>query len=99
MFTQRQGVSALDEATLAFLVAVVVIGLSIVVLSGYHFLAAPNTRWIPRAGKAPGWFGLVNAKRDFIENGAKIIDQGYLKVRMTAGWGKASVENAPHAHH
>ncbi|KAK9775107.1 putative Cytochrome P450 monooxygenase [Seiridium cardinale] len=32
---------------------------------------------VPRVGKAPGWFGLAAAKRDFILNGMRIIDEGY----------------------
>jgi hypothetical protein len=48
----------------------------------FQYLAAPNLSWIPRAGKAPGWFGfgLAEAKRDFRANGSKIIDEGYRKV-------------------
>lgn len=37
---------------------------------------------IPRVGKAPGWFGLAEAKRDFISNGRILIDEGYRKVRL-----------------
>lgn len=48
----------------------------------FQYFAGPNLSWIPRAGKAPGWFGLglAEAKRDFLANGPKIIDEGYRKV-------------------
>ncbi|KAI1367956.1 cytochrome P450 [Xylaria arbuscula] len=36
---------------------------------------------IPRVGKAPGWFGLAEAKRDFIANGKSLIDEGYRKYK------------------
>jgi hypothetical protein len=65
-------------------------GLALVIfLWGYYrFLAGPNLDRIPRAGKGPGWFGLslVEAKRDFLKNGPKIINEGYNKVRRIHSW-------------
>jgi len=54
----------------------------------YRFLAGPNLDGIPRAGKGPGWFGLnlVEAKRDFLKNGPKIINEGYKKVGRIHSW-------------
>ncbi|KAK5637332.1 hypothetical protein RRF57_013044 [Xylaria bambusicola] len=39
------------------------------------------SRQIPRVGKAPGWFGLAEAKKDFIANGRLLIDEGYRKYK------------------
>lgn len=59
-------------------------GLTVVFLvwAYYHFIATPDLSFLPRAGKAPGLFGLgINdVKRDFAKNGTKIINEGYRKV-------------------
>ncbi|KAJ3580339.1 hypothetical protein NPX13_g217 [Xylaria arbuscula] len=58
-------------------------GLTVVFLvwAYYHFIATPDLSFLPRAGKAPGLFGLgINdVKRDFAKNGTKIINEGYRK--------------------
>ncbi|CAI6236838.1 unnamed protein product [Periconia digitata] len=67
------------------LFALIAFGLtSAISLLGYFCLfAGPKLDQIPRAGKGPGWFGLslVEAKRDFLKNGPKIINEGYKKYK------------------
>ncbi|KAH8799112.1 cytochrome P450 [Xylogone sp. PMI_703] len=56
----------------------------IVVLWGcYRLLAGPNLSWVPRVGKSSGWLGLrmAEAKRDFLKNGPKILNEGYSKYK------------------
>lgn len=36
---------------------------------------------IPRIGHAAGWFSCAHAKRDFIQRGFQLVDEGYQKVR------------------
>jgi hypothetical protein len=43
-------------------------------------LAQSPRQTIPRVGKAPGLFGLAAAKRDFVDHGFTIINEGYQKV-------------------
>ncbi|KAI0521211.1 cytochrome P450 [Xylaria bambusicola] len=61
--------------TLAFCVVLVVVA----VLAALK--RTRSSRQIPRVGKAPGWFGLAEAKRDFIANGRLLIDEGYRKYK------------------
>jgi hypothetical protein len=51
--------------------------------AGYYLVSLPNLHGIPRVGKTPGWFFKGEAKRHFIANGAKIIDEGYSKVCLS----------------
>ncbi|KAI0395382.1 cytochrome P450 [Xylariaceae sp. FL0594] len=52
-----------------------------VALAFYLRLSNSFVKNLPRAGKAPGWFNGGSVKRDFIENGSKIIEEGYRKYR------------------
>lgn len=38
---------------------------------------------IPRIGHAAGWFSSAHAKRDFIQRGFQLVDEGYQKVRLS----------------
>lgn len=64
------------------------IGLAVVFLyvccKIFGYVTGPKMSRLPRAGKAPGWFGLgiTAVKRDFKNNGRKILDEGYRKVCM-----------------
>ncbi|KAI0409324.1 cytochrome P450 [Xylaria palmicola] len=65
---------------------VTLIGVIVVILTSilYIILSLTTSRFstpIPRVGKAPNWFGLAEAKRDFIANGKKLIDEGYSKYK------------------
>lgn len=52
-------------------------------LSGYRiYLRRRGRLAIPRIGEDPGWFGLAQAKRHFIANGASIVENGYQRVRF-----------------
>lgn len=59
-------------------------GITVVLLlwAYYRFVKSPDLSFIPRAGKAPGLFGLGlnDVKRDFAKNGTKIINDGYRQV-------------------
>lgn len=54
----------------------------------YRYIATPDLSFVPRAGKAPGPFGLGlnDVKRDFAKNGTKIITEGYQQVRPREDW-------------
>ncbi|KAL1637022.1 hypothetical protein SLS58_009461 [Diplodia intermedia] len=56
----------------------------ILLFCSWLFSPAPDTKSAPRAGPAPGWFGLARAKRNFVANGGKIIQCGYDKVSGVA---------------
>jgi len=65
------------------LISAVAITLVILIWGYVQFLAGPNLSKFPHAGKAPGWFstGLAAAKRDFLANGPKILNEGYRKYK------------------
>ncbi|KAJ8114197.1 hypothetical protein ONZ43_g4961 [Nemania bipapillata] len=78
---QLQAFLARDDATRILSTA----GLTVAFLvwAYYQFIATPDLSFVPRAGKAPGMFGLGlnDVKRDFAKNGTKIITEGYQNVR------------------
>ncbi|KAI1816638.1 cytochrome P450 [Poronia punctata] len=57
------------------------IGIAAIVLLWvyYRYISSPDLSFLPRAGKAPGWFGygINDVKRDFAKNGMNIINEGY----------------------
>jgi hypothetical protein len=64
------------------LISTVAVTLVVLIWGYVQFIAGPNLSKFPHAGKAPGWFGmgLAAAKRDFLANGPKILNEGYRKV-------------------
>lgn len=74
-----------DDATQTTLLACH-LGLAVISLymcwKVFWYVTGPRMSRLPRAGKAPGWFGLglTEVKRDFKNNGRKILDEGYRKV-------------------
>ncbi|KAI1454030.1 cytochrome P450 [Annulohypoxylon moriforme] len=70
-----------DGITTEILASLVILVLCVFTFSPYSFLQYATLKRIPRAGKVPGWFNGAAAKRDFIANGASIIEAGYRKYR------------------
>ncbi|OJD36446.1 cytochrome p450 [Diplodia corticola] len=68
------------EITMHFL-AWPILSSAVLLFCSWLFTPPPDTKSTPRAGPAPGWFGLARAKRNFLANGGKIIQSGYDKYK------------------
>jgi hypothetical protein len=76
------------------------VGLTVALLvwGYYRYISTPDLSFLPRAGKAPGWFGygINDVKRDFAKNGTKIINEGYRKVsRLPNRAAQLELTNSP----
>ncbi len=57
-----------------------VLAVSVVVVLVGRFFDHGNMLEVPRVGKDPGFFNIMAVRADFLANGYRLLQDGYLKV-------------------